>query len=235
MTSSPILILHICAGTLGVLSGGAAMTFRKGSSRHSLAGQFFGVSMLTMSASGAYMAFVKSQPGNIVGGVLTFYLVATAWITARRANAKTGILDWGAFLIVLALAAFTVTYGLEAAISPTGLKYGYPAGPYFFLGSIALVAVAGDVRVLLHGGIFGTQRIARHLWRMCFALFIASASVFLARQQLFPALLRKTGVLLLLSFLPLLLMIFWLIKIRGKKERPRKALPSSNRLHELPT
>jgi len=70
---------------------------------------------------------------------------------------------------------------------------------------------------------------------MCFALFIASASVFLARQQLFPALLRKTGVLLLLSFLPLLLMIFWLIKIRSKKEQPRKVLPSSGRLHELPT
>jgi hypothetical protein len=235
MTLSPILLLHICAGTLGVLSGGAAMTFRKGSSRHSLTGQIFGVSMLTMSASGVYMAFVKSQPGNIAGGVLTFYLVATAWITARRASGKTGILDWGAFLIVLALAALTVTYGLEAAISPTGLKYGFPAGPYFFLGSIALMAVAGDVRLLLRGGISGRQRIARHLWRMCFALFIASASVFLARQQIFPAVLRKTGVLLLLSFLPLLLMIFWLIKIRGKKARPSKVLPSSGRLRELPT
>jgi hypothetical protein len=65
---------------------------------------------------------------------------------------------------------------------------------------------------------YGTQRIARHLWRMCFALFIASASIFLARQQLFPALFRKTGALYLLSFLPIILMIFWLIRVRFAKE-----------------
>jgi cell division protein FtsW (lipid II flippase) len=66
----------------------------------------------------------------------------------------------------------------------------------------------------MHRPIDGTQRLARHLWRMCFALFIASMSVFLARQHLFPAILRTTGVLYVLSFSPLLLMIFWLIRIR---------------------
>ena len=62
------------------------------------------------------------------------------------------------------------------------------------------------------GGIFGTQRLARHLWRTCFALFIATASIFLARPQLFPALLTKTHVLFLLGILPLLLMVFWLVR-----------------------
>lgn len=95
-----------------------------------------------------------------------------------------------------------------------GLKYGYSPGPYFFMGSVALLAATGDVRMLVRGGISGTERIARHLWRMCFARFIAAASIFLARQQIFPALLRKTGVLFLLSLLPLILMIFWLIRVR---------------------
>jgi hypothetical protein len=36
-----------------------------------------------------------------------------------------------------------------------------------------LLAAAGDLRMLLRGGLFGAQRIARHLWRMCFGLFIA--------------------------------------------------------------
>ena len=48
---------------------------------------------------------------------------------------------------------------------------------------------------------------------MCFALFIASASIFLARQHLFPAIFRKTGALYLLSFLPLLIMLFWLVRL----------------------
>jgi hypothetical protein len=77
-------MLHIAAGTVGLLSGGVAVFCRKGSRGHAIAGNVFFVSMLTMSGCGALMAAMKSQPGNIVGGALTFYLVATAWVTARR-------------------------------------------------------------------------------------------------------------------------------------------------------
>ena len=45
---------------------------------------------------------------------------------------------------------------------------------------------------------------------MCFGLFIASASIFLARPQLFPALLSKTHILFVLGILPLVFMVFWL-------------------------
>ncbi|MGC1452103.1 MAG: hypothetical protein WA830_18895 [Candidatus Sulfotelmatobacter sp.] len=211
---SPLLFLHIVAGTLGMLSGFVAVFLRKGSRQHGLAGNVFVIAMLCLSSTGVFLAIMKSQPGNVLGGTLTFYLVATAWMTARRRDGQPGIFDWGALLVVFALAAVEVTWGLEAATSQTGLKHDYPAGPYFFLGSVALLATVGDVRMLARRGISGTQRMARHLWRMCFALFIAAASIFLARQQVFPALLRKTGVLVLLSFLPLILMIFWLLRVR---------------------
>src|SRR5690242_18027618 len=102
---SPLLFLHIIAGTLGMLSGFVAVFLRKGSRRHGVAGDVFCVSMLIMSAAGVYMAFVRSQPGNILGGTLTFYLVATAWITARHRNGETGIFDWGALLVVVTVAA----------------------------------------------------------------------------------------------------------------------------------
>ena len=48
----------------------------------------------------------------------------------------------------------------------------------FFVGSICLFAAAGDIRKLLHGGVLGATRIAWHLWRMCFGLFIAAGSFF---------------------------------------------------------
>src|SRR5580658_5161728 len=96
MSHSPMLLLHIVAGTLGMLSGFVAVFLLKGSRRHGLAGNVFVVAMLILSASGAYMAFVKSQPGNVLGGTLTFYLVATAWLAARRQKIETGILDWAA-------------------------------------------------------------------------------------------------------------------------------------------
>jgi hypothetical protein len=223
---SLLLPLHIIAGTLGMLSGFVAVFLLKGSRRHGIAGNVFVITMLALSASGVYLAIMKSQPGNILGGTLTFYLVATAWLTARRRDGEPGIFDWGALLVVLAVGATQVTYGIEAAISRTGLKFGYPPWPYFFMGSVALLAATGDVRVLVRRGISGTRRIARHLWRMCFALFIAAMSIFLARQQIFPAFMRKTGALVFLSFLPLILMIFWLIRVRFTNAYKEKVIRS---------
>lgn len=220
----PILVLHIGGGLVGLLSGAAAMAFRKGSRLHSIAGQVFVISILTMAAAGVTLAVMKSQPGNILGGALTFYLVATAWMTARRTTPQTSFFDWAALSIVLSVATADVTLGTLAALSPTGMIYDYPPGPYFFLGSVAVIATGGDVRMLVHNGISGTPRIARHLWRMCFALFIASSSLFLARQRLFPELMRKTGTLVLLSFLPLILMIYWLIRVRFADALKRKAI-----------
>lgn len=214
MSHSPMLLLHISAGTLGMLSGFVAVFLLKGSRRHGLAGKVFVVSMLCLSATGTFLAVLKAEPGNILGGTLTFYLVITAWLTARRSDGKPGIFDWGALFVVLAIGVIEATFGIEAATSPTGLKYELPPWPFFLFSSVALLATVGDVRMLVRRGVSGTQRLARHLWRMCFALFVAAASIFLARQQLFPALMRKTGMLLLLSFLPLILMIFWLIRVR---------------------
>ncbi|MGB6675260.1 MAG: hypothetical protein WBE44_01090 [Terriglobales bacterium] len=232
---SPILLLHIIAGTLGMLSGFIAVFLRKGSRQHGLAGKVFVIAMLSLSASGVYLAILKSQPGNILGGTLTFYLVATAWMTGRRRdNAEPGVFDWGALLIVSAVVVSQMTFGLEAAFSQTGLKYGYPSWPYFFMGSVAVLAFTGDVRMLVRNGVSGAQRIARHLWRMCFALFIAASSIFLARQQLFPAIFRKTGALAFLSFLPLLLMIFWLLRVRFTNAFKRKAIAHAAPLIQSP-
>jgi hypothetical protein len=227
----PVLVLHIIAGTLGMLSGFAAMALRKGSRRHSIVGDVFVVSMLALALSGTYLAVLKSQPGNILGGTFTFYLVLTAWMAARRGDSRTGLFEWVTFPIGFSVAAIEITAGFQALMSPTGLKYDYPPGPYFFMGSIAALAAIGDIRMMVRGGIAGTQRVTRHLWRMCFAQFIAAASIFLARQDRFPIFLRKTGVLVFLSVLPLLVLIFWMIRVRFsaayKKKLPTVRSPQA--------
>jgi hypothetical protein len=135
----------------------------------------------------------------------------------------------------LAVGAGTVTYGVEAASSPTGSKAGLPAGIYFFLGSVALLSATGDIRMIVRGGVTGAQRIARHLWRMSFALFVASASIFIARPQLFPAILRRTHVLLLLGILPLILMTFWLFRVRFTNAYKRRTMPRGGGVYSLGT
>jgi hypothetical protein len=182
--------------------------------------------MMCMAGAAAWLAVMKSQPSNVVAGALTLYFVATAWVTIKRRAGETSKFDWVALLVPLAVGAILVTSGIQALNSPTGVKYGAPTEMHFFLGAIALSAAAGDVRMLLRGGVFGAQRIARHLWRMCFGLWIAAGSVFLARQQLFPAFLRNTGALYFLTALPLLMMIFWLVRIRFTSAHKPKPMPS---------
>src|SRR5208283_3747039 len=113
MLYSPILIGLICAGTIGLLSGTAAMSFRKGSPRHALAGKIFVASMLTMAVAAVYLAIVRHQPNNIGGGILTFYLIGTAWLTARRREGETSRFDWVVLLIPLTLGILTWMNGLK--------------------------------------------------------------------------------------------------------------------------
>ena len=227
MAYSPIMLLHLCGGTVGLLSGTAAMTFRKGSSRHVLAGKIFVASMLTMAVGAVYLAITRHQPNNIGGGILTFYLILTAWLTARRRDGETSRLDWVAMLVPLAIGILTWMVGIKVVRSGASSQDGVPVGMTFFMGTICLLAAAGDILMLLRGGVSGAKRIARHLWRMCFGLFIAAGSFFMGPQnrplrllsnvgigQHLPAALFSTTLYLILTVLPLILLIFWVVQVR---------------------
>jgi len=227
MAYSPILIVHILGGSLGLLSGTAAMTFRKGSPRHVLAGRVFVASMLIMGVFAVYLAITRHQPSNIGGGFLTVYLIGTAWLTARRRDGETSRFDWVVLLIPLAIGIFLWMNGIKVLRSGASSQGGVPVGMMFFMGSVCLLAAAGDVRMLVSGGVAGAKRIARHLWRMCFGLFIASGSFFLGPSNRPLRLLSSVGVgkylspalfsttlYLILTLLPLILLIFWLVRVR---------------------
>lgn len=235
MYTSPLLPIHIAGGVVGLLSGTAALIFRKGSPRHTLAGKVFVGSMLVMAVGAVYLGTIKHQPGNIGGGIFTFYLILTAWLTARRGEGQTSNYDWLALLMPLALGVFTWTTGIRILRSGATSEAGVPVGMTFFMGTVMLLAAAGDVRMLLGGGVAGAKRIVRHLWRMCFGLFIAAGSFFLGPsnrplrllstvgigQHLSPARFG-TGLYIVLSVLPLLLLIFWVLRIwLGKACRKR--------------
>lgn len=244
MQYSPVLFLHICGGTVGLLSGAAAMISRKGSRPHILAGQVFVAAMLVMAAGAIYLSIVKHQPNNLAGGILTFYLIGTAWLTARRRDGETSRLDWIAFLIPLVLGVLNWMNGIQVVRRGASSLDGVPVGMIFFMGSVMFLAAAGDVRMLLRGGVFGTQRLSRHLWRMCFGLFIASGSFFLGPSnrplrllssikigQHLPSALFSMTLYLVLTVLPLILLVFWLIRVRftnmskrGSKDSGRRSL-----------
>ena len=91
---------------------------------------------------------------------------------------------------------------------------------------VLLLCAAGDLRVLRSGPPAGTRRLARHLWRMCYAMFTATGSFFLGQAKVIPEALRVTPVLLVLAFLPLPAMFYWLWRVR---RRPRMVVTRAPR------
>jgi hypothetical protein len=248
MPYSPILVVHICAGTLGLFSGTAALSFRKGSPGHVLVGKMFVASMLTMAVGAVYLGIVKHQTGNIGGGFITFYLIGTGWLTARRREGETSGMDWIALLVPLAIGILTWMNGIKVVRSGASSQDGVPVGMSFFMGSICLLAAAGDVRMLTHGGVVGVKRIARHLWRMCFALFIAAGSFFMGPSNRplrllsavglgrdLPSALFSTNLYLILTILPLVLLVFWLVRVRFTNTFKGKPMPPGGEVYSLRT
>ena len=88
--------------------------------------------------------------------------------------------------------------------------------PFFVFGTVGLLAGIGDVRMLRVGMLRGAPRLARHLWRMCFALFIASGSFFLGQAKVFPKPIRIIPLLAVPVVAVLVMMVYWLWRIRVK-------------------
>jgi uncharacterized membrane protein len=208
-----VLILHISGGSVGILSGATALFVRKGSPLHRLAGNIFFVSILTMSGIGACVAPFLTDRGSTVMGMFTFYLVASAWMTVKRKEGSVGVFEKVALCLVVTCVALDFFFGLQAANSPAGTLDGNPAALFFVFGSIMALAAIADLKMILRGGISGAQRIARHVWRMCFALFIATGSFFLGQQKVMPAFMHGSPVLVVLGIAPLPFMIFWLCRV----------------------
>jgi uncharacterized membrane protein len=230
----PLLIFHVSAGVLAMFAGGAAMSFRKGSRWHGRAGNVFVAAMLLMAVSASSLAYMKHQSNNFFGGILTIYMVATAWATARRRSGETGILDWLGFLFALVFAVLSVVQGFQKFTGRIPADPGTYPFMQLFIGSVILLAAVGDLRMLLRG-ISGRRRVARHLWRMCFGWFFATGSFFLGQQQVFPAWLRGSPILMVPALLPLVLLIFWLIRVRFTNVSKRMPMPRGGEVFPIST
>jgi uncharacterized membrane protein len=211
-----ILFLHIAGGSLAIVSGAVALLSRKGERVHRVAGTVFFASLLTACAIGAVVSPFLSdgQRPNSVAAVLTLYLIVTGWATVTRKEGSIGRLEVGAFIVALGVVAAGLLFMLQARGSPTGKIDGQSAQLFYVFMFLGGIAAAGDLNIILRGGIAGAPRIARHLWRMCMALFIAAGSFFLGQQQVMPAHMRGSSLLFVPELAVIGLMIFWLLRVR---------------------
>jgi hypothetical protein len=212
--ATTILALHIAGGSVAMIAGTVALALRKGGRRHVVAGNIFFVAMLVMAGIGAVVApFLLTAQGNpklfdSIAGFFTCYLVVTGWLTVRRKAGTIGRAEVAAFVFASLLAVTTILLGTRTAGD---------AGGYYGLGGVIALAAAFDLKVILNRGIAGTPRIARHLWRMCLALFVAVGSFFLGQQRVMPEFMQGSPWLSVPPLAVLAMMLFWLLKLRLAK------------------
>jgi uncharacterized membrane protein len=203
-----LLPIHIVAGLVAIVAAAVALYAAKGARLHRESGMIFVYAMLTLSGTAAVMAAAQPNWANVLQGALTFYLVTSGRHVAARHS-----IEVGAMLVALAIGVAHFSLGTVALHSVTGTTYGYPPPLYFVFGSVALVAAVGDMRMIRVGSLQGRRRIVRHLWRMCFATFIATGSFFLGQAKVFPEPVRIVPLLAIPALAPLVLMLYWLARV----------------------
>ena len=91
------------------------------------------------------------------------------------------------------------------------------AAPMFIFSAMSIGGAIGDWKMLRAGGIKGPKRIKRHLWRMCFAMWVAAASFFWGPPNRVPELIRYPLVFPIPVLAPIAVMLYWLWRMRGKR------------------
>jgi uncharacterized membrane protein len=199
---------HIAGGVLALAFGYVALFAAKGESLHRKAGRYFVYAMILMSLTGAVMGIFSGVLPNVIAGLLTFYFVVTGVLTVRRAPANR-LLDIAGMAGATGLALFAFKSGIDAAGSMV-------APPLFVFGVVAMLGATGDFKLVRAGGIEGAPRLKRHLWRLCFAMWVAAASFFWGPKGRVPEMINIPALLPIPVLAPIAVMLYWLWRLRRK-------------------
>lgn len=216
-----LLPIHIAAGGLAIILGAVALIAKKGGTIHRKVGLLFVYVMLVMGFTASMLGFLKSPTdANVRAGFMVAYFVVTALTTVRPASRWSGVINVAGLTVALVLALFGIVGGVRIFNLPGRTFEGIPFFAPLFIATILILAAVGDVRIMRSGMPRGGPRLARHLWRMCFALFIAAGSFFSIRERVARILPEPftTGPM---RALPILLlfgaMFYWLWRVRRRR------------------
>ena len=222
-TSSGILWLglavHFTAGLASIVAGTIALSVTKGSRLHKKSGLVFTWTMIALGLTAAVIGTYEKIPSQVFAGLLATYLVFTAMTTVKPLAGIGKRFNVALMVLAFAYAVASLYGGVTEWLDPTVEVVGRPrVVPPLVVGTVILLAAIGDLRAIRAGGLQGSRRLARHLWRMCFGLFIATGSFFLGQMKFIPEPVRIVPLLLALAFVPILLLFYWMwrVRIRGR-------------------
>ena len=222
-TSSGIVWLalgfHFAAGLVSIVAGTIALSVAKGGQLHKQSGLVFTWAMIALGLTAAGIGTYESNPGQVFGGLLAAYLVFTAMTTVKPLPGIGQRVNLALMVLAFGYGVTSVYGGVNEWLDPTVQVTGRPrVVPPLIIGAVMLLAAFGDLRAIRAGGLRGSRRLARHLWRMCFGLFVATGSFFLGQMKFIPQPVRIVPLLLVLAFAPLPFLFYWMwrVRVRGR-------------------
>jgi uncharacterized membrane protein len=213
------LAVHFAAGLASIVAGAVALSVAKGGRLHKQSGLVFTWGMIVLGLTAVAIGAYENRPSQVFAGLVVVYLVFTAMTTVKPLPGIGRRADVVLMVLAFCYAVASLYGGFTEWLDPTVKVVGRPrVVPPLVIGSVILLAATGDLRALRAGGLHGSRRLARHLWRMCFALFVATGSFFLGQMKFIPDPVRIVPLLLVLAFAPIVFLFYWMwrVRIRGR-------------------
>ena len=213
------LAVHFAAGLVSIVAGTIALSVAKGGRLHKQSGLAFTWAMIGLGLTAAVIGTYEMIPSQVFAGLLVAYLVFTAMTTVKPLPRIGQRINVALMVLAFAYAVVSLYGGVTEWLDPTVQVVGRPrVVPPVVVGTVILLAAIGDLRAIRGGGLRGSRRLARHLWRMCFGLFVATGSFFLGQMKFMPEPVRIVPLLLVLGFAPIVFLFYWMwrVRVRGR-------------------
>ena len=214
---SILIVLHIMAGAIALISGLLIIIFAKGNARHRLYGDIYLIAMLLLGLTGVVVATVRDIPLSMLNGFVLCYFVLSSLSTIRNTEYKINIFDKLLAVFACVLVFSFAWFAYQVTKTDSGQLGGFGIAEYIVFGSVMLFCAIGDIRYILKSGLSTVQKLVRHLWRMFFPLFMATAAFFLGQAKLFPKSLQSIELLVIPVLFVVFSMIYWSAKVAMKK------------------
>lgn len=187
-----LLILHIAAGTISLISGPVSMVNRKGGRQHRLTGKVFFYAMMLVAVTAVAMAVLPNHhsPFLLIIGVFSAYLVSSGYrvlyLKGLVKGQKPQLLDWVTTLTMAVFAIYFIYTGVESISSSNGVVL-------VVFGSIALALVVNDVRKYIKAPADKNFWLYDHITRMVAGNIAAFTAFLVVNNTVLPPVVAWLG------------------------------------------
>jgi uncharacterized membrane protein len=177
LTFKILLIIHIIAGSIGLLTGTINIVRAKGDKPHRLVGKYFFIGMIINAVAGFIMSVMHQNLFLLIIAVFSFYMTAIGqrFLDLRRIDKgqEARKIDWTISITMILFAIFFIVYGLALLVNNNNFGI-----ILLVFGTISILMAKKDISIYRGNIKHRNYWLLIHIQRMIGA-YIAALTAFL--------------------------------------------------------